>query len=176
VSDTVDPIELDGTVLPGRLYLRGGLWWHAYQGTRKTTKKKDLLAAKFEVRNRFMSDERSQRAMVMRKLLGTIWNTELTRDHGWVYFFACGDLIKIGRSKRPLRRLSVIRSSSAHDVVALGVVVGGEIIEAAIHDEFAHLRDHGEWFRRGPEIDRFLADFSDDIELELTMGCGAKAS
>lgn len=175
MTHIVDPIDLDGTTLPGRLYLRGGRWWHAYQGARKATKRTDLLAAKLEVRNRFMSDERSQRAIVMRRALRTIWNVELTRDHGWVYFLGCGDLIKIGRSKNPRRRLSVIRSSSAHEVEVLGVVVGGEIIEAAIHDTFRHLESHGEWFRRAPDLDAFIRDFSDEIETELTMGAGAKA-
>jgi hypothetical protein len=64
-----------------------------------------------------------------------------------VYYLRFDDRIKIGTSRRPRQRLSVIW----HDEL-LAFERGGRAIEQRRHREFAHLREGGEWFTSAPEL------------------------
>lgn len=77
---------------------------------------------------------------------------------GFVYFIqgGAGGLIKIGcTSSQPNVRFAALQIGSPVKLVKLGLVKGGFDREAELHRQFAHLREHGEWFR--PEKD--LTDF-----------------
>lgn len=87
--------------------------------------------------------------------------------HGWIYFFASGDKIKIGYSKNVRRRLSVLSSSSPTDGECIGLLFGGRAFEAAIHDHFAGYHVKGEWFRRTPDLESFARRYTDQIDLIL---------
>lgn len=76
---------------------------------------------------------------------------------GYVYAIAAGDLVKIGWSAEPSRRFSKIQSDSGLPCEMLGLVSGGKDVEADLHARFAPHHARGEWFRRGPEVEAFIA-------------------
>jgi hypothetical protein len=68
-----------------------------------------------------------------------------------VYFPNLGDhLIKIGTSGNVWLRMNAFKG------LLLGVVPGWIREERAMHERFAHLRDHSEYFRRGPDLLEFI--------------------
>lgn len=69
----------------------------------------------------------------------------LARTH-IVYFAELGGLIKIGISDDPERRARHLNA------VLLGTCPGSRKIERELHDEFADLRERGEWFRAEPRL------------------------
>jgi len=64
-----------------------------------------------------------------------------------VYYLRYTDRIKIGTSAHPRQRLGAIR----HEQL-LAFEQGGRGRERQRHDEFAALRQGGEWFRAAPEL------------------------
>lgn len=66
-----------------------------------------------------------------------------------VYYIRNGDLIKIGTSTSVLRRMQTL---SVNGLVV--VEPGDSRVEHGRHQQFAHLRSHGEWF----QLDATLAD------------------
>ena len=72
------------------------------------------------------------------------------RDDGSLVYFVqagAGGPIKIGHSENPKRRIADLQTASAHPLVVLGVVRGGEFFECALHQILATDRLSGEWFR-----------------------------
>lgn len=69
-----------------------------------------------------------------------------------VYFIAGAGLIKIGCTTNIVSRFRTIRNSSPVPVELLGAHPGGTLEEGLLHQRFAHLRRHGEWFEDAPEI------------------------
>jgi hypothetical protein len=73
----------------------------------------------------------------------------------FVYFLQaeCNGLIKIGYTLNgPMKRFKSIAYMSPVPLKLLGVIRGLRSVEADLHRDFAHLRDHGEWFQPGPEL------------------------
>jgi len=64
-----------------------------------------------------------------------------------VYYIRFADRIKIGTSRQPRRRLSVLW----HDEL-LAFERGGRAVERRRHEQFAHLREGGEWFCADPAL------------------------
>ncbi len=79
---------------------------------------------------------------------------------GWVYFIQAGDdgLIKVGWTANPPRkRFRGIQMCSPIILRPLGILRAADVrLERAIHARFADLREHGEWFRPGPELLTFI--------------------
>lgn len=75
-----------------------------------------------------------------------------------VYFIeAVGlDLIKIGFALRLSERIAELQTASPVPLRLLGSVLGGRDLERFYHDCFADQRVKGEWFRRCPELDRYI--------------------
>lgn len=69
-----------------------------------------------------------------------------------VYYMAMGDLVKIGTSTNIAIRLETLRPESL-----LAVEMGGRLIEAERHRQFAADRNHGEWFRVTPALADHMA-------------------
>lgn len=69
-----------------------------------------------------------------------------------VYFIAGAGLIKIGISTNLQSRFRAIRNSSPVSVDLLGSCPGTTLSEGLLHQKFAHLRRHGEWFEDAPEL------------------------
>lgn len=66
---------------------------------------------------------------------------------GAIYFIRLGSLVKIGFTTNLAQRLKHL----PHEEV-LAVRTGSMRDEKALHAQFAHLRQHGEWFRQGPDL------------------------
>jgi hypothetical protein len=77
-----------------------------------------------------------------------------------VYFIRSGELIKIGMSADVCGRMAALRTMSPLPLELLAVASGGRPEEASLHQRFAHLRQHGEWFSAVPELLEFIADLS----------------
>lgn len=71
-------------------------------------------------------------------------------DRRSVYYARRGDVIKIGVSGNPGRRIASFKG----DVV--GVEPGGYDVERLRHHQFRHLRVAGEWFKADPELLRHI--------------------
>jgi uncharacterized protein with von Willebrand factor type A (vWA) domain len=82
-----------------------------------------------------------------------------------VYFFACGDFVKIGHSYHPAKRLEKLQVATPYEITCLGVAAGGTDIERALHKKFDHLRHRGEWFR-----------LTADLQSEINSLCEPPAS
>lgn len=79
-----------------------------------------------------------------------------------VYFIQANHtkLVKIGRVKDVsglLTRMHTLKTMSPVDLVLLGVMEDTGT-ENHIHEQFAHLRDHGEWFRLDKEIIDYIEE------------------
>ena len=79
---------------------------------------------------------------------------------GWVYFAAAEDgsgPVKVGFSADPNGRLKQLQTGSGNRLVLLGQYEASEDEEARVHASLADHHVHGEWFVRGPHIDRLIA-------------------
>lgn len=76
----------------------------------------------------------------------------------WVYFIQAGPSgpVKIGTTGDLKKRLAGLQTSTAADLVMLGVIPGGREKEAALHTQFQHLRMRGEWFVPDPDLLGFI--------------------
>lgn len=75
---------------------------------------------------------------------------------GQIYFVDGGDLIKIGFTTNMDRRMKALQAHSPCRLRIILVVQGSRIREAALHEKFAHLRMHGEWFKADLELHNFI--------------------
>ena len=64
-----------------------------------------------------------------------------------VYYIRYADRVKIGTSSRPRQRLAALW----HEEL-LAFEAGDRRVERRRHEQFAHLREGGEWFRADPEL------------------------
>lgn len=80
------------------------------------------------------------------------------REDGFIYFVQrlTGGPIKIGFAVEPERRVKALATGSSEPLVFLGQLPGNRATERKIHEQFAHLREHGEWFRPGPDLTTFV--------------------
>lgn len=78
---------------------------------------------------------------------------------GRVYFIAAPSthLVKIGRSINPVKRLAQLQLLSPVLLTIAGIINGDSAVEVMLHEHFAYLHSHGEWFHGTPELMRFIA-------------------
>lgn len=76
------------------------------------------------------------------------------RPDGTVYFVRKGGYIKIGFTRNLTERL---RSLGCKPTDVVATMPGRFCDEANLHARFAHLRDHGEWFRIDPDLVSLIA-------------------
>lgn len=78
---------------------------------------------------------------------------------GWcyIYFIQDGPLVKIGRATNPNKRLSTLQTGNGRSFNVPVMIPGHAIIETAIQQRFARLREQGEWFRLEPALSKFIA-------------------
>jgi hypothetical protein len=69
-------------------------------------------------------------------------------------------LVKIGTARDPEYRLADLQIGSPLKLELLAVWPGLLLPELTLHHRFAHLRQHGEWFRRGRSLDSLLLDIT----------------
>lgn len=74
----------------------------------------------------------------------------------FVYFLQCGERIKVGIAKDPMRRLRALQTGNATEFKLLAAVAGDESLERAIHVKFESAHVVGEWFVRRPDLEEFM--------------------
>jgi hypothetical protein len=77
---------------------------------------------------------------------------------GWTYFASDGELVKIGFSAKPNRRLRQIECDLGRAIEPLAIVPDGIAGEYETHKRFAHLRVRGEWFRPESDLLAFIEE------------------
>lgn len=70
-------------------------------------------------------------------------------------------LIKIGFARNPARRLTNLQIGSPDRLALLGTILGMMEDEFALHERFAHLRKHGEWFEPGDDLLAFIREHAE---------------
>lgn len=65
------------------------------------------------------------------------------------------NLIKIGHSADPELRFQQLRLMSPVPLEVIGMIPGGYELEQELHNKFAHLQSHGEWFHATEELKMF---------------------
>lgn len=75
---------------------------------------------------------------------------------GFVYFIGCADRVKIGYSEDPAKRLTKINADSPWPCELLGYVNADDFPESEVHQRFASVRLHSEWFALTAEIRAFV--------------------
>lgn len=75
---------------------------------------------------------------------------------GFTYFVRDGDVIKIGSSAQPKRRIYALQTGIARPLEVLAVVDMDIADEFTTHEQFAHLRVRGEWFRAEADLLQFI--------------------
>lgn len=68
-----------------------------------------------------------------------------------------GGPVKIGISRDPKARLAQIQTSFPMRLVLIGTKASNVAAERAIHQLLGGARVSGEWFKRSPEVEQFLA-------------------
>ena len=71
---------------------------------------------------------------------------------GWVYFFSCGEFIKIGFSINLTLRHRALQAANPYPIVLDGAVRGTMQMERAIRRLCAEHHHRLEWFRAAPEL------------------------
>jgi hypothetical protein len=72
-----------------------------------------------------------------------------SRDHVYIIANSVNQLVKIGRSHDPRKRLADIRTMSPVPLETIAVFDAAGHTETELHTEFGALRHHGEWFDFG---------------------------
>lgn len=104
--------------------------------------------------------------------LGTIkLASDRTKDYvprQLVYFVQreSDGLIKIGCSKKPLRRFRRLAKVFGCAMTCLGVIPGDFGLERRTHRDFEALRVSGEWFQPGPNLMQFVANSTYALDME----------
>lgn len=70
-------------------------------------------------------------------------------------------MIKIGRSANPAGRVAELQNSSPVPLNLLGII--DEDVERKLHQQFAHLRSHGEWFQPLEPLRKFIEKRFKDV-------------
>jgi hypothetical protein len=94
------------------------------------------------------------------------------RIEGGVYFVLFQGFVKIGIPTDIKNRLKSVHSSHPLPLTLLGVIPLPPKMhrakERSIHDQFAHLRQQGEWFRAEPELLQYIKENARDVHPFLT--------
>lgn len=65
-------------------------------------------------------------------------------------------LVKIGKSRCVDSRISGLRNTSPVELILRAILPCRT--EQEVHDQFAHLRAHGEWFRHATDLEEYMAE------------------
>ena len=72
------------------------------------------------------------------------------RGQGFIYFLWCGDLLKVGFSKKPHIRVASLLTANGEPMRLFLAVPGEAADEGRIHKRLAFHRTRGEWFNATP--------------------------
>lgn len=91
-------------------------------------------------------------------------NRSSARSDQSVYFIADIDRtkVKIGIAKDVKRRLRALQKMSSTGLSLLAVMPGGRPKEIELHERFAELRSHGEWFHLSDDLQSYIHEHSSE--------------
>ncbi len=80
-----------------------------------------------------------------------------------VYFMACGEYIKIGKTLAAIarKRLCTLQIGNPHKIVPLGFIDACFKSEADLHAMFSTYWHQGEWFRSNSELLKYIEDYAE---------------
>lgn len=81
------------------------------------------------------------------------------RHRRFVYFVACGEFVKIGRSACLAKRLRALQTANPHPLELLNVVDAVSYPEREFHERFDAIRARGEWFHRTVELESLAQSY-----------------
>src|SRR5690606_18191870 len=74
-----------------------------------------------------------------------------------VYFLRAGDFVKIGKATGSAKsRVNQLKTGCPFPIEVMTTVPGGLDKERSLHEQFSHLRSHGEWFHAHPLLLSFI--------------------
>lgn len=90
--------------------------------------------------------------------LERLLDSDKRNREGFIYFIACGDLVKIGFSRNVKMRMAELQTGSPHKLSLVHVERGKEQDERAFHRAFEQHRHSGEWFKFEGALKAFIYD------------------
>lgn len=75
---------------------------------------------------------------------------------GFIYAIECAGRVKIGFSMDPEKRFNKVASDAPFPCRLMGYWAGGRDDEDAVHEQFASIRLHGEWFALTDALSRYI--------------------
>ena len=97
---------------------------------------------------------------IYRSVQRALWRMETRRkqvEGGYVYFFECGDFVKIGHTLCVKSRLKSIQTSNPHPVKLIGSFESGVAEEQIVHEHLSKYHHRGEWYRKCEELMEIIA-------------------
>lgn len=74
-----------------------------------------------------------------------------------VYFLRAGDFVKIGKATgSTTARVNQLKTGCPFPIEVMATINGGLDKERSLHEQFSHIRAHGEWFHAAPELLSFI--------------------
>lgn len=88
-----------------------------------------------------------------------------------VYFIANPErsMVKIGKSTDVASRFGDLSRMNAGKIELLAVVRGYSATERFFHEQWKHLRSHGEWFHLDEALGAFIADAANDEDITVRL-------
>lgn len=118
--------------------------------------------------------ELNQKVLLERAGVHRTWKWDLNVEV--VYFIQAGlpgRPIKIGYAQELCRRIVSLQLGCPEPLEVLLAVAGGRSLERDLHERFAHLRIHQEWFRVDFELIQHIHDMSQEHPVVPTRKVGA---
>ena len=84
--------------------------------------------------------------------------TSTYRKFAGVYFFRCGEFIKIGYAADVKSRRNTAQSGNPQDLILLAIEPGDRGLETSLHEKFSHLSHRLEWFHPGEDLVAYIED------------------
>lgn len=82
-------------------------------------------------------------------------------EEGYIYFVRASKMVKIGFTVNIDVRIKTLQSMSPTPLDVIAVVYGPPQIERDLHQQFSHLRRHGEWFDAAPDLMAFIKEIKE---------------
>lgn len=78
-----------------------------------------------------------------------------------VYFLRAGEFVKIGKATGSASsRVSQLKTGCPFPIEVMATIPGGIDKEHSLHQQFSHIRAHGEWFHAHPSLLSFIKTVS----------------
>jgi hypothetical protein len=99
------------------------------------------------------------------------WFAERGYEPDWrVYFIGCDRFVKVGISTYHQLRMREMQILNPHRVWLIGTIRGDMVLERRLHKLLYWVREHGEWFRLTPTVEKVIdALLAEDRQMEARV-------